>query len=64
MACGCNKIKSYSESSPLVIGEDDGEPPVQVRATVTIMGLKANSEFWAKGSGLAPLIQAEWLLPI
>jgi len=64
MGCGCNKVRTYSESNPLVFGEEDGEAPVNVRATVTVMGLKVNSEFWASGTGLAAMLDAGWLVPV
>ena len=64
MGCGCNKIRYYSETSPLVLGDPDGEPAIHVRATITIMGLRAGSEFWVSGSGVAPMIDANWLQAI
>jgi hypothetical protein len=64
MGCGCNKVRTYSESSPLVLGEPTGEPPINVRATVTVMGLRANSEFWVAGTGVPAMIDAGWLVGI
>ena len=64
MGCGCNKIKSYSPESPLAFGETDGSPALHVRATVALMGLRSGSEFWAAGEGLAPLLDAGWLVLI
>jgi len=62
MGCGCSKIRYYTPEKPLVIGENDGSlDPVYARNTVTIMGLKTGSEFWAVGAGVDPLVQAGWL---
>lgn len=64
MGCGCAKVHTYSESNPLMLGDADGNPPVKVRATVAVMGLRAGSEFWAAGSGIPAMIDAGWLVAI
>lgn len=61
MGCGCNKIRVYSATSPLVVGEPSAEPAINVRATITIMGLRAGSEFWVAGTGVPPMVEANWL---
>lgn len=62
MGCGCNKVRTYSQSAPLVLGEPNGEPPVYVRSTVAVMSMRAGSEFWVTGDGLAPMLNAGWLV--
>lgn len=64
MGCGCNKVRYYSETSPLLLGTADGSPPVHVRCTVVIMGMRANSEFWATGSDVVTMLSAGWLVAI
>lgn len=64
MGCGCNKVRNFSQSEPLVIGEPNGDPSIEVRATVTVMGLRANSEFWVTGTGVAAMVEAGWLIAI
>jgi hypothetical protein len=64
MSCGCNKVRVYSESNPLIIGEPDGNPPIKVRATIAVMGLRAGSEFWAAGSALQTMLAGGWLVAI
>lgn len=64
MSCGCNKGRSYTESSPLVIGEPNDEAPVQYRTTLSLLGLKANSTFWATGSGVAAMVHARWIVTV
>lgn len=64
MGCGCSKARTFTESSPLMLGEPNGDPVVQYRNTVSIMGLKANSTFWATGSGVAAMVSAGWLVVV
>ncbi len=64
MSCGCNKVRVYSATSPLLIGEPDANPAINVRATITVMGLRANSEFWVAGSGVAAMVDAGWLVAL
>jgi hypothetical protein len=64
MGCGCNKVKVYSPTNPLVLGDPDGQPAVNVRSTIAVLGLRANSEFWAAGTGVATMIDAGWLQAI
>jgi hypothetical protein len=64
MGCGCSKSHSYTQSSPLVLGDDDGEAPGHYRTTVAIVGMKAGSDFWARGTGVAPMVVSGWLVPL
>lgn len=59
--CGCNKSQTYTQSSPLVIGTANGEPATYLRASVSILGVKANSAFWGTGDGIDPMVNAGWL---
>lgn len=63
MACGCSKSNTYTESSPLVIGEDNQEAPQHYRTTVSLMGLRVNTDFWATGTGVAAMAGARWIVP-
>lgn len=59
--CGCNRSRTYTASNPLVVGAANGAPPVYLRASVSIMGLKANSAFWGTGDGVEAMVGAGWL---
>lgn len=58
MAC-CGKKKVYTQSSPLILGDDVG-PTVRVVPTVTVMGLKPNQRTWVRGSHVQAMIDAGW----
>lgn len=62
MACGCSRNRTYTESNPLMLGDPNGDPPIYLRATIALMGMKANSAFWATGSSVAAMIDAGWLV--
>lgn len=64
MACGCSRSKSYTEANPLVLADETGDPPTEFRTSIAFMGMKANSTFWATGSGVAPMVSAGWLTPL
>ena len=64
MGCGCSKSKLYTQDRPLLLGEDDGAPAQQYRTTVALMGLKSGAEFWAKGTGVAAMVVARFILPV
>lgn len=64
MACGCSKNRTFTQTSPAVIGNPNGDPAAFFRATVAIMGMKANQTFWATGSDVAPMVSAGWLVPL
>ena len=59
--CACNKKTSYTESSPLVLGEPNGDSPSRFRASVRVNHLKPGAEFWATGSGVAAMENAGWI---
>jgi len=61
MACGCNKVRTYSEAAPLMLGEDDGTPPSYVRTTIALMSLRVGSELWVSGAGSEAMIDNGWL---
>lgn len=60
MGC-CAKRRVYTAHSPLILGEDTGGDPVQVIASVTVMGLRPNERTWVRGSHMQSLIDAGWL---
>ena len=64
MACGCSRSKTYTEGSPLVLGDATGEPAQHYRTSISFMGMKANSTFWATGEGVGPMVSAGWLTPL
>jgi len=64
VACGCSKSKTFTQSNPVVIGDPNGDPAAHFRATVSIMGMKANQDFWGTGSNVAAMVAAGWLVPL
>jgi hypothetical protein len=63
MACGCLKKNSFTQTSPLVIGEANGAPAQQFRATITFYGVKPGDVFLATGSGI-PQMMGAWITPV
>lgn len=64
MACGCSKSKTFTASNPLIIGDDDGSAPQQYRTTVAMLTLRAGATFWGKGTGIAAMLVAGWLVAV
>lgn len=40
----------HPENAPLILGYDDGSPPVRVKATGTGVGFRVHEVFWVQGS--------------
>lgn len=64
MACGCSRSRTFTQSNPVVLGDPNGDPAAHFRATVAIMGMKANQDFWATGTDVGPMTVAGWLIAL
>lgn len=64
MACGCSRNRIYTQGHPLVLGDPNGQPAANYRGTVSLMGMRANSSFWATGSDVDAMVSAGWLVPL
>ena len=64
MACACSKNNNFTEDSPLILGEPNGQPAQMYRSTITFHNMKVGSKFWATGSGVDSMVHATWIVPV
>lgn len=60
MACGCAGGKKSTQDDPITLGDPVGDAR-QVKATVNVLGMKANETGWVRGSHVDAMIAQGWL---
>jgi hypothetical protein len=60
LACGCAGGKKSTQSDPVILGDPVGDVR-QVRATVSILGARANEKLWVKGTHVDKMLEAGWI---
>jgi len=61
MGCCGQPSSRGTEDDPIVVGEPDGEPPLQLVATLTIYGIGRGQSAWWSGNAVGQLLSSGFL---
>jgi hypothetical protein len=56
--------KGLTEDHPIVVGDDNGDPPIQVVSTALVAGIRKGVTRWVTGSEVAKWIDNGGFIPI